>query len=62
MYNEKTNTIIFDEDTLIPDIQVIMKKGQTLRLPRDSEIVDIYKESLEDEYDFEEEEDFYYDL
>lgn len=62
MYNEKTNTIIFDEDTLIPEIQVIMKKGQTLRLPRDFEIVNVYKASLEDEYDLEEEEDFYYDL
>ena len=62
MYNKKTNSITFEEDTLIPDIQMIMRKGQTLRLPRDSEIVKVYTDAIEDDFDFDDEDEYSYDI
>jgi len=62
LYNKKTNSITFEEDTLIPDIQMIMRKGQTLRLPRDSEIVKVYTDAIEDDFDFDDEDEYSYDI
>ncbi len=62
MYSKKTNSITFEEDTLIPDIQMIMRKGQVLRLPRDSEIVKVYTDAIENEFDFDDEDEYSYDL
>ncbi len=62
LFNKKTNSITFEEDTLIPDIQMIMRKGQTLRLPRDSEIVKVYTDAIEDDFDFDDEDEYSYDI
>jgi hypothetical protein len=62
LYSKKTNSITFEEDTLIPDIQMIMRKGQVLRLPRDSEIVKVYTDAIENEFDFDDEDEYSYDL
>lgn len=62
MYNKNLNSVTFEEDTLIPDIPIIMRKGQTLRLPSDSQVIRAVKEVMEMYDGDEEEEEYFYDL
>ncbi len=64
MYNAQTSVITFEEDTLLPDIPMILKRGESLKLPSNQDVWRAIKVAEQAETDWVPEmgdEDEYYD-
>ena len=57
IYDKKTSILTFEEDTYIPFINLIVKKGTSLKVPSKEQMLQFYGF-----YDEDEQEEFLYDL